>query len=122
MKFEPRRRFIRRGLYHDVNCQMKNCFLCQFMGDKNFKLSGLCVSQELIDTMYTLVTSLEQFTFRGLLGRTNITLNKATNNWEIVSHALHKTLGHVFGFTNLQRRGKFILLPESFKSGIAMLL
>ena len=89
------------GLYHDVSCDSKNCFLCQFRGDKMFKLKGLCLDQDFIDTKYAMVLSNEQFTFRGLFGRTNITLNKLTNNWEIISHVPYKTHGNLIGFSNL---------------------
>jgi hypothetical protein len=40
---------------------------------------------------------IEEFTFRGLLGRTNITLNKTTQVWEILSHT---SAEHLFGSYN----------------------
>ncbi len=39
----------------------------------------------------------EELTFRGLLGRTNITLNKTTQEWEILSHT---STEHPFGSYN----------------------
>ena len=91
---------LETGLYHDVSCDTKNCFLCQFRGDKIFKLKGLCLDQVSIDTTYAIVLSTEQMAFRGLLGRTNITLNKMTNNWEIISHVPLQRLGHLIGYSN----------------------
>ncbi len=38
-----------------------------------------------------------EMTFRGLLGKTNITLNKTTQVWEILSHT---SVEHRFGFYN----------------------
>jgi hypothetical protein len=41
-----------------------------------------------------------ELTFRGLLGRTNITLNKITQYWEIVSHTPVEQIGQVLGVYN----------------------
>ena len=90
-------------LYFDITCKTPFCFACQFNGDTLFKLRGLCLDQELIDTDYIFMHSFIPFgewTFRGLLGRTNITLNKTTLIWEIVSHTSVDHVGFVLGIFN----------------------
>ena len=59
---------------------------------------GLCFDQDIIDTRY--IFAIEEFTFRGLLGRTNISLNPLTNHWEIISHLPRQNLNHVVGILN----------------------
>jgi hypothetical protein len=91
------------SLYFDIRCKNTYCFNCQFEGETIFKLKGLCLEQELIDTDYIFMHSFipfGEFTFRGLLGRTNITLNKTTQHWEILSHTFVEHTGHVLGLYN----------------------
>jgi hypothetical protein len=47
-------------LYFDVTCETQYCFACQFQGDTLFKLRGLCLEQELIDTDYIFMHSFIQ--------------------------------------------------------------
>jgi len=45
------------SLYFDATCKNHFCFACQFQGDTVFKLKGLCLEQELIDTEYIFMHS-----------------------------------------------------------------
>ena len=61
-------------------------------------MRGLCIDQDLIDTKYIFLHSLlskgGEKTFRGLIGRTNITFDEAAGTWNIVKHVpLKKTNG-----------------------------
>ncbi len=85
-----------------MSCETPFCFACQFKGETLFKLRGLCLEQKQIDTDYIFMHHFipsGELTFRGLLGWTNITLNKTSQAWEIVSHKFIENLG--FNFINI---------------------
>ncbi len=92
--------YLSTAKYHDIKCQEKICFSCQFQREVTFKLKGLCSEQELIDTDYIFL--IDQITngnliFQGILGKTFIEFNKTTRTWNLQSQILNVSLGFMNG-------------------------
>ena len=88
------------AIYYDYKCTDLYCFPCQFSEESVFRLKGLCIEQENIDTDYVLVLdslSNGKYKFQGLLGRSYIEWNKT---WQLMSYLELPVVGYNLGFSN----------------------
>ena len=82
--------------YYDIKCDEKRCFSCQFQREVLYKLRGLCLEQELIDTNYIFLMNQIPFgnlIFQGILGKTFIVFNKTTHTWHLQSQKSNEIQG-----------------------------
>ncbi len=93
--------FLSTEKYHDIKCEEKKCFSCQFQREVLFELKGLCSEQELIDTDYIFLTDQilnGHLIFQGILGKTLIEFNKTSRLWNMRSQSRDENLGFMNGF------------------------